>query len=287
MAELERPHLRAYGAASTLTGERILTHGGVDGSIVLGQGSKVLRDCGIKELKYFEVVILTCCTKGTGIHIGLAEPCKPDYSITRHVGTNVGQISLSSNTGLLFVGSPNASLRFTSPIKPGETIGCGFDLNSNDVFFTRNGTRLPSNQVLQNFVGDVALRNFPTITLGSEHDSVLVHFERSFEYQRARGSPCPIVWRTIFAQWRKATDQLELAAAAAASPRKGSEAGDEGMRPASRDGLSIRRGGRPGSEEEQTVAVLAPSLMSTGRIKRLVPAGVRLRDVSFALQPAG
>jgi hypothetical protein len=270
MAELERPNLRAFGAPSTLTGERIITHRGVDGTIVLGQGSKPLKECGSKDLKYFEVVILTCSTKGTGIHIGLAEQCKADSPVTRNVGTNAGQISLSSNTGLLFVGSPNASQRFSTPIKPGETIGCGFDLNSNDVFFTRNGTRLPSNQVLQNFVGDVALRHFPTITLGSEHDSVLVHFQRSFDYQRARGSPSPVTWKTVFAQWTKATDQLDFTA----SPRTGGDAAsEEGLRTASRDGLSVRRAGRAAEEEEQTVAVLTPSLMSTGRVKRLVPPG--------------
>jgi hypothetical protein len=163
-------------------------------------------------------------------------------------------------------------------VKCGETIGCGFDLNSNDVFFTRNGNRLPSNQILQNYVGDVALRHFPSISLGSEHDSVLVHFEKTFEYARARSSAASVPWRILFGQWSRSGDDWDISL----SPDR-PDGADEGMKPASKDGLSIRKGLRA-ADDDQSIAALGPSLMATGRLKRLVPPGPPLhRGVDWLL----
>ena len=63
----------------------------------------------------------------------------------------------------------------------GDTIGCGFDCCSRDVFFTRNGTRLPALATLMNFQEAAALRAFPTVSLSSPHDTVLFHTAGNFK----------------------------------------------------------------------------------------------------------
>lgn len=63
----------------------------------------------------------------------------------------------------------------------GDTIGCGYDSTSRDLFFTRNGTRMPANDVLRNFKEEAAIKLCPTISLSSPHDTVLINMSGNFK----------------------------------------------------------------------------------------------------------
>ena len=62
----------------------------------------------------------------------------------------------------------------------GDTVGCGYDTRSKDIFFTVNGTRQPPIPVLQSFMEETALKAHSTVSLGSEQDAVLVNIRGSF-----------------------------------------------------------------------------------------------------------
>ena len=50
-----------------------------------------------------------------------------------------------------------------------------------DLYFTRNGTRLPSTTQLKNFKEDTALKLHPTVSLACLHDTVLINIMGDFK----------------------------------------------------------------------------------------------------------
>lgn len=143
------------------------------------QSAGALRNFG-QDVKYFEVTIINFNPKGA-ITVGLGQAPVRGLVAKRRPGLAPRSVGLSSD-GLLFFGSPGKSQRYGQRYGTGDTIGCGYDLKSRDVFFTLNGTRMPANPELSRFTCAEAERCHPTVCLTSPHDTVLLNFSGNFKY---------------------------------------------------------------------------------------------------------
>ena len=86
-------------------------------------------------LSYFEVCILGKCSPGVGtVGIGL---CQADAPRDRQVGWFPNSFAYHSDDGNKFVGGENDA--FGPQFGCYDVIGCGVDLISGDVFYTKNG----------------------------------------------------------------------------------------------------------------------------------------------------
>ena len=142
------------------------------------QSAGALRHFG-SDVKYFEVTIISFNPRGT-ITVGLGHAPLHGKVGKRRPGLAPRSLGLSSD-GLLFAGSPGQSQRYGQTWGTGDTIGCGYDSNSRDVFFTINGCRMPSLACLKRVSEAEAHKAHPTVSLSSPHDAVLLNFSGNFK----------------------------------------------------------------------------------------------------------
>ncbi|EKX39187.1 hypothetical protein GUITHDRAFT_114616 [Guillardia theta CCMP2712] len=167
-------------------GGRLVSRRSSQDVLLCAQASKPLGSLK-GSVKYFEVSILLMAQSEFGITIGLALKGMDG----KQPGSEAKTVGYSSN-GLVFVGTPNSGQRFGYHFGVGDTIGCGFDCNSRDLFFTRNGVRMSSNSDLRNFKEDVIHRLHPTVSLSSQYDTVVLNFDYDFKYNNPLLTKLPV-----------------------------------------------------------------------------------------------
>jgi hypothetical protein len=114
------------------------------------------------RVKYFEVTVLKMNLQDTVI-LGLAPAPMSAVLMKKGPGFVPRSMGLSSD-GFLFSSGAASGERYGQRFGAGDTIGCGYDSTTQDIFFTCNGTRLPHVRMLRNFGWDVA-KCRPTVHL--------------------------------------------------------------------------------------------------------------------------
>uniref|UniRef100_A0A914HC67 B30.2/SPRY domain-containing protein n=1 Tax=Globodera rostochiensis TaxID=31243 RepID=A0A914HC67_GLORO len=131
---------------------------------------------------YYEVAILE---QGLyGIHIGLGTKQKP---LNRWIGENEGSYAYERYGR--FYGHAVEGCSHTTNGRPyiggkpefgiGDVIGCGMDLATRQIIYTKNGKRLESTGLFVSFFADL----FPCITLFHSGDKIEANFGPNFEYK--------------------------------------------------------------------------------------------------------
>uniref|UniRef100_A0A914H764 B30.2/SPRY domain-containing protein n=1 Tax=Globodera rostochiensis TaxID=31243 RepID=A0A914H764_GLORO len=132
---------------------------------------------------YYEVAILE---QGMyGIHIGLGTKQKP---LNRWVGENEGSYAYERYGR--FYGHAVEGCSHTTNGRPyiggnpkfgiGDVIGCGVDLATRQIIYTKNGRRFKTTGLFVSFVADL----FPCVTLFHPGDKIEENFGPNFEYNK-------------------------------------------------------------------------------------------------------
>jgi hypothetical protein len=151
----------------------------------------------LQGFMYFEVKIVSCSTDPTRgvIGVGFCDEEQMQLSHSEAIGSSTSFFLLNYSFGGLLQGNGVVMTDELPTFTTGDIIGCGFDLSSHSIFYTKNGQHIGTAFNLQDESVEAASTLTPTISFQGGHVSeVEVNFGQSaFAYtgDGVKGPFCP------------------------------------------------------------------------------------------------
>jgi hypothetical protein len=103
-------------------------------------GVGVIQPLPFKQVQYFEVTLVKTSTTNPVMAIGFAPP-PPEWKKLGHVGWYDGTVGYHADTGCLYDDITNSTFDLEK-FENGDIVGGFWNVNTNEVFFTKNGKKL-------------------------------------------------------------------------------------------------------------------------------------------------
>ncbi|KAI3418064.1 hypothetical protein GPALN_010653 [Globodera pallida] len=136
---------------------------------------------------YYEVTMLTILGNDRYVHIGLATKQMPlkDACLGYYEGTYAyqsnGQFWGHEVEGCSHTDNGRPVIEGQPEIDVGNVVGCGLNLATGQIIYTRNGQRLETTGLLVDFVADL----FPCVTLHEPGTIIIANFGPNFKFNIA------------------------------------------------------------------------------------------------------